>query len=426
MIDYIKLDITHVRKETLMSNPLIKWEEKHDPITGEIYTKFQIGYYKSLTFIVTSKQKILKGSLHIISNEIIKNERQNWDDFTLRDLVKVILWLKSTFGIDPKKSAIQNLEYGVNVAFWIDPTNFIIENVIVWNGRPHSKNFEYNNKGKYIEWNLSQYSIKLYNKGSQHYRSNYIIRFEKKVTKSEQLNKMKIFFLSDLMNIEKLENLKNDLLSNFDKLLVVDSLEANINESEKDLYLKGINPKVWESLKNKHRSQRSRLKNRFSQLIRRNGLDKFHSELRNRIDTKSTQLVECNVLTTPKRPILDEKDIDPNATFLPLDKESECNTDHLNDFYRIRCVPMKPKKYRKRNPESIPYSDKSEIKKPRNDESNPRNNLARRVIKQACAIRNSLFPNTPICLTIDEYLLLLPWVGTKFDVLSHINYLIRK
>ena len=135
MIDFIKLDITHIPEDTLLSNPLIKWNQGFNPTTGEISDYPIRGELQNCKIVVTDNQKVLSGSLHILYNLINNRDRQNWDDFNYKDLANMIFWLKSNIGLDPTRSTIQNVEFGVNVGTLKCPTKLIDENVIVWNGR---------------------------------------------------------------------------------------------------------------------------------------------------------------------------------------------------------------------------------------------------------------------------------------------------
>jgi hypothetical protein len=218
---------------------------------------------------------------------------------------------------------------------------------------------------------------------------------------------------------ENLLQLKNDLIESFDKLILVDSLTPDINFATKDLKIwnKGTNPKTWENLKTKHRSQRSRLKKDFTKLLKENQLNTYHKRLKERIETKGTELIECNVFTDLETP--SPKEV--NATFLHLDNiEKRCTTEIIN----IICGP-ESKKYAKRDIKSIPISDHPEHKKVRNSKSNPRNNLKRHILKVWCNRQLSLFPDYPIDLSKVQFELLNYWKGSKHDILKFISFQIK-
>ena len=364
------------RRKKLISNHLITWEQGFNPTTGEITGNKIVGTFYRMKIVITDNNIILSGSLHYLWNEINNDGSQNWDDFNFKDLSQVVMWLRGNLGIDPKQCSIQNLEYGVNVGIWKDPTDLITQNVIVWDGRVHGKNFTFINKGKFIEWLRRQYSQKIYDKGQQFNKESHILRWEKKIIKSEYLKSFGISLLSDIIDIAKLKSLANDLLKSFDKLLIVDSIDSpeQLSARERTTWTRGTNPKTWETIKTKHRSAKSRLNKNMGQIARKYGLDKTHYELRNRIKEKADQLLKCNVLTDLAEPILTGSKTE-SATFCHLDNMSECCT--------LFPLPDRPaptsRTYGKRAPEDVPPHDSYKVKKLRNDISNPRNNRLRKL-----------------------------------------------
>ena len=74
------------------------------------------------------------------------------------------------------------------------------------------------------------------------------MRFEKKVIRSEYLNKMGIYYLSDLVDPKLLKVLADDLLFAYDKLLFIDEFDSTVlSHKDQIVWSKMINPKYWEN-----------------------------------------------------------------------------------------------------------------------------------------------------------------------------------
>lgn len=317
MIDFIKLNITHLDLTKLLAIAAIKWRGEYDILTAQINDYPIKGELYNLKLKINRTRIEISGSLHIYWNLRRGLGDQNFNDFNYDDLVNAINDLISLFGKDLLKAKIENLEYGMNVKLWKKPEDFIRENIIVWDGRAPSKNLKFDGKGKYVQWNNSQVYQKCYDKGKHHRRPDNIFRWERKAIKGEYLKKYNIQFLVDLFDKVKLRALVGDLIASYDKLIIVNTLNptASFTAKENQLWAKCINPIVWENLSEKHRSQKSRLIDKFTELLQRHGLDTFKEDLRERLISKWDQLLLCNDLT--------DFENYQNATNLPVYIESD-------------------------------------------------------------------------------------------------------
>ncbi len=320
MIDFIKLKLLSVSAVSLIQNPFINWQKGFDPTTGEISEYPVRGELHNCKIVITANQIIFSGSLHILWNQINKRGRQNWDDFSRNDLSNIIFWLKSNLGINPRKAIIQNLEYGVNINIWKNPKDLINENVMVWMGKPPSKSNDFG-QGKYVQWERTQYSIKLYDKGRQHLRSENILRWEKKVCKGQYLQKkVGLRTLDNLIKVSNLKKLKGDLLESFDMLLVVDSVDSSLSLTtpENETLDKVVNIRTWRDFNKKDRSQKCRFRKKVNELLSKHNLNTFHKRICYSIAIKCDELIECNEFTDFQKRA-EYKVNSSYATFLHLD-----------------------------------------------------------------------------------------------------------
>lgn len=149
-----------------------KWDNslrsigRFDEVTGEIIP-FAEAKANSLTF---TKTPLSKGTRHIIQGSLhrfARNGGENNDDFTIVEVANTISVLQSKFGIDPEKSAIQNIEFGVNIML---PEGITADEFQKYLVSSYTKSFEKLNPRRPAIGYIAEYdefSIKIYDKGLQ-------------------------------------------------------------------------------------------------------------------------------------------------------------------------------------------------------------------------------------------------------------------
>lgn len=291
MIDFIKLNVSYLTETALLNNPLIKWDKNYSDETGELKHPIK-GKYFNMDIILNPTLRIIKGSIHILRNEIKTAYNQNYDDFTFDDAKEMILHLRDVFNLDLDKTIIENLEIGLNIHTNKTPERILNENLIVWNDKMPSINNNYNGKGKYIEFVTIQYYIKIYDKGKQYDRPENILRFECKIIRNEFLSKYGIRTLNDLLVKDHLKRLQAFLFESFTLCVVVDDLSPKtISEpKEREIFTKGINPIIWASIKG---MQKKRFKVSFFELLEKYSLNTIHKEIESKLRAKGKELLEC-------------------------------------------------------------------------------------------------------------------------------------
>ena len=252
-----------------------EWKEAVNPSlflsvgsdTGEVKTKKRVdttttthrGKFETFDLIVkevvndaTGKQSFyltVKGSLH-------KNHYQgtNYQPFTWQDLQEQINHLSKNLCINANEAQISTLEVGLNICTPFEVTPFINRNVISYKGNSFNK-YTPDRQGVClgIVCHLSQYAIKINNKGLQFDLPENLMRFELRYLKMQSLNHRGIKFLSDLQDFTKVDSLKEILLRAWNEVLIFD-IPGNIKilplkQNEIELLTNGKNPKFWEQLK---------------------------------------------------------------------------------------------------------------------------------------------------------------------------------
>lgn len=235
--------------------------------TGEVRTKKRIntttithrGKFETYDIIVkevtneaTGKKSFyltIKGSIH-------KNHYQgsNYLPFTWQDLQEQINHLCKNLWINPNEAQIHTLEVGLNICTPFEVTPFLNRNIISYKGNSFNR-YTPDRKGVClgIFCQLSQYAVKIYDKGLQFNLPENLMRFELRYLKMQFLNSKGIKYLSDLQKIAKIDNLKEILFKAWNEVLIFDISgtikNLPIKQSEIDLLTNGKNPKFWEGLK---------------------------------------------------------------------------------------------------------------------------------------------------------------------------------
>ncbi|MEO6232886.1 MAG: hypothetical protein ABJB11_19710 [Ferruginibacter sp.] len=255
---------TKKRYDETITTHRAKWET-FDLIVKEVFN------------FITGKKVFhltIKGSLH-------KNHYggKNYLPFTWQQLQQQINQICKTLQINPTVAQISTLEVGVNIVTPFEVTPFIMEKIINYKGDPFNR-YEKDGNGFClgIYCTLTQYVIKVYDKGLQNQLPQNLMRFEKRFLRMQVLNKMGIKFLSDLLNEDKIKKLLPMLLEAWQNVLIYDIEDLqkltktyNFKGNEIDLLTSGQNPKYWECLKKENKRQFNYQREKFKRLVAKNG-----------------------------------------------------------------------------------------------------------------------------------------------------------
>ncbi len=340
MIDFIKLNVTYLSESDLLKNPLIEWKRKVSLLTGEM--EFPItGKYYNMDITINPKRKEILGSLHKLWNLIKKGQNQNFDDFTFDNLQETIYKIRDDINLNMGETIIENLECGLNINTDKRPETILHKNLMVWSDMEPSKNLSFDSKGKFIQFEKSQVSIKLYDKGKQAGHSDHIMRIEYKADKNEYIRKLGTRTLNDLLDRDKIQKLLNHLYESFGKSVIVDDLNTKTITvpRDKEIFIRGINPKTWITFDNdsKGRKAKERFNKALNDVLEKYNLNTIKKEIDTKLREKGKYLLECHKMTNMEQTKDDLSechtltDIDP----IPVQSStwSEINEMSQNDTY---------------------------------------------------------------------------------------------
>jgi len=222
---------------------------------------FYIGTSKTAYYLT------IEGSLH-------KNHYagKNYLHFIHDEVKEQINHLCKNLCINPLQVKIWKLEIGVNIVTPFIVMQFLRQTIISYSTNPFNRYPKDKNGfslGIFCE--LTQYVVKIYDKGLQNELSQNLMRIEKRFTDMQKLKKVGIKYLSDLLDKEKTFQLLPILLKMWDSVLIYDiepiefKTKGRFKKDEINLLTKGQDHKYWERLlkenKNNHNNQRKKFKN---------------------------------------------------------------------------------------------------------------------------------------------------------------------
>ena len=239
---------------------------------------------KKLNVNSTSYYLNIRGSLH-------KNHfnGKNYQPFDFSALQCQIRHICTSLFIEPESARISSLEFGVNILVPFNVKAFLDNNVIDYKGKRFDKYFPDKRGlelGLYCR--LSQYQIKLYDKGKQNKLDYNLMRFEKKCKRMQVLKKNGIFNLSDLLDKEKVYSLKSMLVRAWNNVLIYDIadselLSIELPDADKRFLSDGRDEKYWRKIKETNINRYNYKRKKYRELVKRFGLN-YHRLICKKLD----------------------------------------------------------------------------------------------------------------------------------------------
>ncbi|MEG9328559.1 hypothetical protein V6B16_11490 [Salinimicrobium catena] len=266
MIDGVKILCIGTDPNSWETHPLLSFSTKVDEQTGEIKSGTKTAFFKGLHFFLIPSTKsneihcILRGSLARYYN----NGRDNAFDFNIAMLRETIQDLQNRFKIDVSKAIVQHFEYGLNIETEQPPKKIIRGLRAFQSDSFTSLKIDEVFNGRQIQ--KQEYQYKIYDKALQLRKKNKnILRVELAIKSRKKAKKYGIEVLQDLIEAEKLNKVKPDLLKVWEQMIFHDKgikwREMSAPQQKKWLfYLDATN---WEGFS---RQQRTRAKKKFNEL----------------------------------------------------------------------------------------------------------------------------------------------------------------
>lgn len=295
MIDFIKFIIPHQYLTTILENRLLEFFEMLNRDTGEVsypaVSRFGFGGFK---VIVRQHEIEVRGSLHVLFNVLTGKGETNHDDFTFIKLAALLRYLENKLLVNLDGCRVVNIEYAVNVQLNREVLPILKQNTIVHNNRSPQQRRDDGKHGFRLEFKGNglrpKRYFKVYDKGRHKGRKENIWRWEIKEAGYRQVKRAGVESVGGLLNADTLTKLGDNLALEFDKMIMVDTLEClpQMTPRERKIYEKGLNPREWEMMPDKWK--RKRFRESFMKILDKYELHSLKSELKNGIISKWSEL----------------------------------------------------------------------------------------------------------------------------------------
>jgi hypothetical protein len=273
MLDFLKLYIIDISLINYLENHIllewIKSEDQFNYFDNEVIKTKTVKQYKGILFCFYSNRIDILFKPHYYFN----NNLHNANDFKIVDCIKTISEFKNTFKIDLKLLKVVNIEFGINTLSPICIKKLI--SYLLYHEKNEFKtdvrltfskrSFRANKNGT-----INRYkTIKAYAKGIQfpEYTNIDTFRFEVNSKESKYINPLGIYTANDLLNFDCYLNMSNQLLGEWDKVLLLDNETdfSNLTSTEQTKIKGYLNTITWfnisqDTYKNRFNKERAKYK----------------------------------------------------------------------------------------------------------------------------------------------------------------------
>ncbi len=276
MLDFIKFSILDNHLIHYLENHnLLEWvksEDKRNLYDIEVIKTKTVKEFKGIYFCFYSNRIDILFKPHYYFN----NNLHNANDFKVNDCINTVLELKEALKIDLKLLKVVNIEFGLNVISPIDikklisylqyheRNEFVNDNKLSYS----KKSFKANQNGTANSYKI----IKAYAKGIHYpeYSNLNTFRFEIKSKQSKYINQIGIFTGEDLLKIDCYSIMANELINEFDKVLILDCETdfSQLKEVEQSKIKNYLNTMTWFNFKqDSYRNRFNKEKTKYYNLI---------------------------------------------------------------------------------------------------------------------------------------------------------------
>ncbi len=262
--------------------------------------KTQVSGERSVSYFL-----VIDGSLHKNFFNGANYLPFTWDDLQT-EIIKLETGLQLSGNID-----LANLEIGVNIKLPFPVFSFLKQNLIAYKGNPFNR-YNPDKNGLCLGYvcPLSQYAVKIYDKGKQFNLPDNVLRFELRYLKMQPLKERGIKHLADLKGFEIVNGLLSLLLSAWDKTVLFDSsIDLNspaLKDKDRQLLKEGRRPGYWEQLKETNKRRFEYHRQKYRELVTKYGSG-WHDKIRELIKKEWENLFKnCTILPTVQTPELYE------------------------------------------------------------------------------------------------------------------------
>lgn len=285
----------HRLENHITENELMDFSSTVNIFTGEVMEYPKKGTDLNLKFSITLNSATIVGTIHKYKNLLEGRGNQNHDDFNFCQIHDIITGLIKKYNIE-KDTKLTNLEFGLNVEVSKDPQIILDDNLLMYNCKAPNKNLKYSGRGDLKEFQMTDYSIKVYNKSKQYKLKSKILRVELKIIKTRFLQQLGIHSLEDLLDKEVLTRIFQLFMEKFEGLNIIDNFDIEtMPEKDHNKLNKYTNPNFWIRVKGEKSAKVIyRLKADYNNLMNKYGLLATKNEIREKLKLKFLELLDSD------------------------------------------------------------------------------------------------------------------------------------
>ena len=319
------------------------------------------------------------GSLHKYKNQ----GEYNFNRFIFHELVSVISEISIKYQLDPAQLEIVKMEFGLNIYLPITAKSYI-NSIKCYKRKPFSIN-TFKGQGLMIVFDLKEYALKCYDKGVQnHKRHNTpknLFRTEVDTIKKGFINSIGIYTLADLLVKDNISKLGVKLLKTHDQLIVFSGLKKGCTPKRNTMIANMRNREFWNGLSD---DQFKRYKD---YLV--NPEFYYRPNLSNEVYEILKTEIEYVINEPKKHPRFDHLVKNQNTPILNTSIECKYKGKTPNQCL-VTGLDISDQKKGSNflSAKKIGYKLAHDL---RNADSNPRNNLKRRILKPIAKNQSSFF-----------------------------------
>lgn len=290
MIDWVKMSVnTADSVNKILESPHLNFYSEANVKTGELIEFPKKGKSGAFEFKAYSPSfAIIMGSIHKYYHNGVNNT-----DFNIEQLKDAIHRFCSNYGLSASDLLLHNLEYGVNIETKISASS-IMRDILCYKNRLPIRPID-DDRGFFIEFKMSDYYLKVYDKAKQYGNVNNMLRVEVKAVKSRGYSYAGIKTLEDLLAVEKVRQLSMKHINVFRSIVFDDSINKKLlDEAEISIYETLRNPRIWEQARRGKTRESRKKESRFIEIISRVGEYKHSMLLERLIREKWEKLFESN------------------------------------------------------------------------------------------------------------------------------------
>lgn len=245
--------------ERLLKSPLLHFDEVRERGSAIVKRYYTTIKFWDLSFVVYPQtgKVIVKGSWAKFHNR----GEHNYTRYTTADLSADINTLSDLFGYDFSVGLIHGVEAGVNLdlsglsQLYFTPS-FLLPRIICYQGRkPFLPMKSIKGAGQGVECVLSNYRIKVYDKGLQYRLPQPLLRLEYDCNQMRELEPLGIRVFNDLIDQQKMRLLGEKVQRLTDDLIILEPIPTDgLTKAERKLYTQAERPIFWQGLTRRNRS----------------------------------------------------------------------------------------------------------------------------------------------------------------------------